>query len=80
MSKGKRLTEYERGQIDAFRSNGAKLKEIAQRLKRSTTVIHNYLKSGQNYGLKGKRGRKKKLNDRVKRNIIRLASNKTISA
>jgi len=51
MSKGKRLTEYERGKIDGFRSNGAKLKEIAQRLNRSTTVIHNYLKSGRNYGL-----------------------------
>jgi transposase len=43
-------------------------------------VVHNYLKLRNNYGLKGKRGRKKILSQTVRRAIIRAASGKIITA
>ena len=80
MSKGKRLTEYEKGKIDAFAEKNMPTREIASKIKRSKTVVSNYRRLGSNYGLKGARGRKPTLTDRVKRNIFRTCSNKSISA
>lgn len=80
MSKGKRLTEYERGKIDALHSRKESERKIAFAIKRSKTVVHNYLKLQEKYGLKGRRGRKQKLSERDKRNILRSASNTNKSA
>jgi hypothetical protein len=80
MSKGKRLSEYERGKIDAYRERRMTEEEIAAKIKRSQTVVNNYLRLGKYYGLKGKRGRKSTLTNATKRQINRLASNNSISA
>lgn len=80
MSKGKRLTAYERGKIDGLRSKNMSHAAIAKKIKRSQNVVSNYLRMGQKYGFKGKKGRKPSLSDSTKRQINRIASNKSITA
>jgi transposase len=80
MSKSKRLTVYEKGQIDALRSQNLTERQIAQQIVRSKTVVHNYIRLRKNYGLKGKRGRNKKLSKTQIRAIIRAAKGKIVSA
>ena len=80
MSKGKRLTFYERGQIDAFKLQNLSFAQISRLIKRSKNVVHNYLRLKENYGLKGKRGRKKSFSKRTVNAIYRYAKGKIISA
>ena len=80
MSKAKRLTEYEKGKIVGLKLNNLSIREIAKIIKRSKTVIHNYLKLKDNYGKKGRQGRKKILSKRVQSHIARLCSNQITSA
>jgi transposase len=80
MSKSRRLTHYERGQIDALRSQKLSYREISKRLNRSLCVIHNYLKLKSEYGRVGGRGRKKKLDSRTVKRIHRAARERIISA
>lgn len=80
MSSGKRLSEYERGKIDGLRLQKKTSREIAKILKRSKTVVNNYLKLKENYGKQGRRGRKKILSKRVISHIGRICSNKIVSA
>jgi IS30 family transposase len=76
MSRGKRLSEKEKGKIEALRSERYSERQIATKIKSSKTVVHNYLKLKHKYGSKGKRGRKKAFNERERRSIFRMASNK----
>lgn len=80
MGKGKRLSEYERGQIDAFVESGMKIQQIASSLERSYTVVKNYVENREFYGQKNNGGRPTKLSDRDKRHIVQLASNESTSA
>ena len=80
MSKGKRLSEYEKGKIDGLKKNKLSGGRIAKIIKRSKTVVNNYIKLKEKYGLKGKRGRKKSLSKRTQNLIARLCSNKMTSA
>ena len=80
MSIGKRLTTYERGQIDADRSQNYSNAKIEVLINRSTTVVRNYLTLKDNYGLKGNRGRKKALDKRMRSAIVRAAREKIMSA
>lgn len=80
MSLGKRLSEREKGKIDALLASKKSDREIAKIIKRSKTVVGNYRRLGSRYGLKGKRGRKKLYTPRQMRSIVRIASNKSISA
>ena len=59
MSKAKRLTDYEKGKIEGLKFNNLSIREIAKIIKRSKTVVHNYLKLKGNYGKNGRQGRKK---------------------
>ena len=79
MPSGKRLTEYERGQIDAKRDQGMNMSQIAADLSRSVNVIKHYLDDPANYGKKNAGGRPRKLSDADKRRIIRQASNAATS-
>ena len=56
MSIGKRLTQKEQGKIDTLKSEGYSNREVAKKIKRSLNVVNNYLKLGDKYGLKGRRG------------------------
>jgi transposase len=73
MGSGKRLTEYEKGQIDVRRDNGQGYKKIAKALNRSSSAVAKYLngKTGQTKST----GRPKKLSERQERQIIKKASN-----
>jgi transposase len=79
MSIGKRLSLKEQGKIDSLRQEGYSYREIAGKIKRSSTLVWNYVKKGEKYGLKGKRGRKSMITATLKKKI-HLASSKTLSS
>lgn len=75
MPQGKHLSEFEVGQILAFRDAGMTQREIASRIGRSQKAVHNVIKLGANYNSKNhQRGKKRKLNDRDRRQVWRLAA------
>lgn len=78
MPKGKRLSDYEKGQIQGLRQAGAGVREIARQIKRSPQLVSSYLKNPNRYGTKKRTGRPQKLSARDKRSIVNLASNSTI--
>ena len=80
MSRGTRLTEKEKGKIDLLLSEKMSNREIAKKIKRSRSVVNNYVKIKDKYGLKGLQGRKKEINGVLKKRIIHLASSRSMSA
>lgn len=80
MSRGKRLTEKEKGKIDALLSEKHSHREIAKKIKRSHKVVNNYVKLGEKYGLKGRQGRKPTIGNLEKKRIINFATTKFKSA
>lgn len=79
MPRGKRLSDVEKGKIEAFYEDGVGLREIGCRINRSLRVIQNFLNDKENYGKKKSTGRKSKLSERDKRKIINTASNSMVS-
>jgi transposase len=77
MPRGTELSDFEKGQIRAFKDLGLKNRAIAKRLARSPTVVDNFIKKNDGYGKKKRSGRRPKLSDRDKRSIVRAASNST---
>ena len=77
MGKGKRLTEYEKGQIDAFRAKGDGYRTIGKALGRSVGAISDYVngKTGQTKS----NGRPKKLTMQQEIQVVNKASNSTKS-
>ena len=73
MSSGKRLTEYEKDQIDAFRSKEDGYLKIANALNRSVTAVANYVKGKT--GQTTSKGRPKKLTMQQEVQIVNKASN-----
>jgi len=57
MPHGKLLSDYEKGQINAFITCGKKKLKITKLIDRSPTVIRNYLNNQENYGKNHKGGR-----------------------
>lgn len=80
MSIGKRLTDREQGKIDALKGEGYSNREVAKKIKRSPKVVNNYLKLGDKYGLKGQRGRKSSVKPVIKKRIIHLACQESMSS
>lgn len=79
MPRGKTLTVKERGQIEAYRDTNMAKRDIARRIGRSHTVVINYLKDPELYATTKRKGRTPKLSQRQRREIIRKASNSSIS-
>ena len=50
MAKGKALSDFEKGQIQAFFDSGISKREIARRLGRSLCVVCNFLSKADAYG------------------------------
>jgi len=73
MPRAKMLSDYERGQIDALTAEGMSSRKIANRIKRSKTVVNNYLADRKNYNKKKHTGRRSSLTSRDKRQILRAA-------
>ena len=61
MGRGKTLSEYEKGKIDAYSEEGRSCRAVAKLLKRSKSVVNNYMRLQKNYGIKKSPGRKKSL-------------------
>jgi transposase len=80
MSRAKRLTAKEQGKIEALKKEGYSNRSIAKKIKRSPTVVDNYSRLKDNYGLKKKTGRKNTISQVVKKRIIHLASTKLMSS
>ncbi|CAF3327032.1 unnamed protein product [Rotaria socialis] len=78
MPRAIQLTERERKLILAWHKKNIPHREIAKRINRSKTVVTNFLKDPLNYGSRKPTGRRKTVDGRSKRLIIRTASNKSI--
>jgi len=79
MGRGKALTAYEKGQIDAYHASGRSNREIAKLLSRSLNVINNYVKDPNSYGTAKSPGRPWKVKPRLIREITCWMSNKSVS-
>lgn len=75
MPKRNKLSDFEKGQIQAFDAENKSHREIARLIGRSPTVVDNYLRNTAEYGKKNPGGRPSKLSERDKRRIYRVASN-----
>ena len=51
MSRGNRLSEREKGKIDILLSEKLSNRIISKKIKRSRSVVNNYVKLKNNYGL-----------------------------
>uniref|UniRef100_A0A914EHI6 Transposase n=1 Tax=Acrobeloides nanus TaxID=290746 RepID=A0A914EHI6_9BILA len=82
MALGRKLSDFEKGQIAAYKRDGKSNRQIATLLGRSPTVIDNYVKNPAGYGTRKPTGRPTTISERDKRRIYREASNsvKTCSA
>ena len=80
MPHGKTLSENEKKLIVKLRKNNQSYRQIGRKLKRSHTVIGNFLRNPSNYAQKKRPGRKTIVSERDKRKIFRLSSNQSISA
>jgi transposase len=79
MGRKPRLTEYERGQIDAKRAAGLSVTQISKDIGRSFHAVKNYVDGKHEYGTKTSGGRPKSLSERDKRHIISTMSNQAVS-
>jgi len=79
MGRGSTLTVAEKSKIDVLNDLKYSNRQIAKRLKRSANVVNSYLADPAKYGTKKRTGRKKKLNSREIRAVLRHASNKATS-
>ena len=75
MLKGKLLNSTEKGIITRLKCEGNSNRNIAKTIGRSRTIVDNFIKGNQ----KKKIGRPKKLSEREKRSILRVASNAALS-
>lgn len=80
MSRGIPLTRAEKSTISLQKRQGWTVAEICGKLKRSSTVVRNFLKDPQGYGTKKGGGRRSKLTPNDKRLIIRKAKTGLYSA
>ena len=78
MPLGPKLNDFEKGQLCALKDAGNSVAHIARQLKRSHTVISNFLADPRNYGTRKSSGRPPALTPRDKRRIINIASNSNI--
>ena len=59
MPKRTHLSDSEKGEIEALRECGSSGREISKRIKRSKTVVYNFLKNPRMYGMKKELGDQK---------------------
>ena len=71
MAKRTKLSEFEKGEITAPKRVRKSQREISKALRRSKTVICNYLKSPNNYGTRKPTDKPEKLSPQFKRRIVR---------
>lgn len=80
MPRGSFLSEPEKAVIRQLHTLGLSIRNIAERVNRSKTVVHNYLTKMETYGQRVKNKGNTKVTDRQKRQIVHLASAGNTSA
>ena len=70
MTKGTKLSEFEKGEITTLKRVRKTQKEILKALWCSKTVICNYLKSPNKYGTRKPTGKPEKLSPQFERRIV----------
>lgn len=80
MPRGTSFSEMEQVSIKSYREAGLGVSEIAAKLNRHRNSISNFLKNPDNYGKTKRTGPKPKVDERAKRSIKRLATEKNMSA
>ena len=70
MTKGTKLSEFEKGEITVLKRVGKSQKEISKALGRSKTLIFNYLKSPNKYRTRKPTGRPENLWPQFERRIV----------
>lgn len=80
MPKSSALSQFEQGQVWAFKNQGYSIRKIASKIKRSKSVVHNCVQLGQKYAKKSRSGRPPTLSAQDKRTLSRLASNFKLSS
>ena len=78
MGKGSMLSEKEKGKFLAYTASGISKREIARRIRRSITVITNFITKKDNYG-KCYKGRSRIMDARTRRKLRNVSSNKQIT-
>ena len=71
MGKGKKLTEYECGQVYAYRQSGMSLREIARTISKSVKCVHSFFKDTANYKNKSSAKRPKIISSSMERRLIK---------
>ena len=79
MPRNKKLSEYEKGQILAFRNMGTSFRKISRQIGRSDKVVRNFCADPEKYDQNRGGDRPKRLSDRSRRQILNNASNSTKS-
>ena len=79
MVKGTRLSEFDKGEITTLKTVGKSQREIWKVVGCSKTVIYNYLKSPNKYGIRKLTGRPEKLLPQFKKKIVCEVKKKTLS-
>ena len=74
MPRGTELTEFERGQIIAFRELDLGPTEIGKRLKRAKSTISQFLRNPEAYGQRKRSGRRPTLTPRAHGRLIHQLS------
>jgi transposase len=77
MARGNKLSDFEKGKIEAFHEQGKSNRQTAQFLCRSHKVVDSYLNNPMEYGTKKPSGRPSKLSEREERRIYRAVLNST---
>ena len=80
ISRGKTLNEFEKGQITAFRELGLSGRQISKKLGRPRSVVQHFMNGETNYGSQKSPGRLKFLSKRDERQVIRVASQRKLTA
>jgi hypothetical protein len=80
MTRGNSLTNIEKRAVLRHRKNRFSLRQISKKIKRSHGAVGKFLKNPSQYGKTKRSGRKSVVNDRIRRQILRLTSYSTISS
>jgi len=75
MPRGTILSDIECGKIDVLKELNMSNRDIAKRIKRSHGAVNKYLKNGSGHHL----GQQKKIKERDKQKIIKLATKQGLS-
>ena len=80
MPRGKQLTPEEKAVITAYKEIGWSNRAISKKIKRSPSVIDNFINLGQFYGKQKRSGRKSSIIKRQKGQIIQVAKEKNLTS